>query len=177
VSTEGSGVVVDYEDVRPYALEQQEREQLLAEANECSFVWCGKDGWPLGVTMSFVWRRGRVWLTTSAQRQRVRAIRRDPRVSVIVSSSGLLGGPGRTATIKGRAVLHDDRQALEWMLPELARAVFPDLPVRQQRFVALLDSPNRVVIEVVPEGWVTHDVSKLARAASASRRQSNSPAD
>ena len=38
--------------------------------------------------MNYVFRDGRFWLTASSQRARVPAVRRDPRVSIVVSSLG-----------------------------------------------------------------------------------------
>ena len=48
--------------------------------------------------------------------------------------------------------------------------MFPDNEVRQERFVALLDSPGRVIFEVTPVASITHDVTKLAKSASRARR-------
>ncbi len=156
-------MVADYEDISAFGLDAAEQAHLLAAQNECTFVWSTQEGWPVGVTMSYLWRRERLWLTTVAQRKRVKAVRRDPRVSVIVSSAGLGEGPGRTITLKGRCAIRQDRPTIAWMLPELARAVFPDQARRQERFVARLDSPNRVVLEVTPEVRFSHDVRKLGR--------------
>ena len=164
------GEVHHYEEVAAYVLDESEERDLLSRQNECSFVWATRDGWPVGVTMSYVWHDGRVWLTTSSQRKRVTAVRRDPRVSVIVSSAGTDLGPGKTVTLKGRCTVHDDDTVRAWFLPALARAVFPDQPHRQEKFVRLLDSPRRVVLEVVPEGRITHDVGKLGRAVRAARQ-------
>jgi general stress protein 26 len=161
--------VHDYEDVTAYGLDDAEERDLLVRQNECTFVWATRDGWPVGVTMSYVWHDGRVWLTTSSQRKRVAAVRRDQRVSVIVSSTGTDLGPGRTVTLKGRCTVHDERDVIDWFLPALAQAVFPDQPGRQEKFARLLDSPRRVVLEVVPEGRITHDVGKLSQAVRATR--------
>jgi len=158
--------VPDYEDVRQFTLDQERRRELLRAQNECSFVWSTREGWPVGVTMSFLWRDGRIWLTSSSQRKRVAAVRRDDRVSVIVSSAGTSLGPGKTVTIKGRCVVHDDDATKRWFLPALAAAVFPDHERRRDSFARLLDSPRRVVLEVVPTAEISHDVDRLAEASS-----------
>jgi hypothetical protein len=163
-------VTTNYEDVRAFTLDDDEQDNLLRTQNECSFVWSTRDGWPVGVVMSYVWRDGKVWLTSSVQRKRVKAVARDPRVSVIVSGAGTPIGPGKTVTLKGRCVIHDDEATARWFYPELARAIFPDNEVRQERFIDLLDSPGRVVFEVTPVATITHDVEKLARSASRARR-------
>ena len=101
-------MTTNYEDVRAFTLDESDQETLLRTQNECSFVWSTRDGWPVGVTMSYVWRESKVWLTSSIQRKRVKAVAHDPRVSIIVSGAGTSLGPGKTVTLKGRCVIHDD---------------------------------------------------------------------
>ena len=69
----------NYEDVTVYGLDDDVEEQLLLAHNECTFIWSNKEGWPVGVIMSYIWRNGRFWLTASSQRARIAAVRRDPR--------------------------------------------------------------------------------------------------
>jgi general stress protein 26 len=151
----------NYEDVTVYALEDPILEQILTKQNECSFLWGTRDHWPMGVIMNYVWHEGKFWLTATSQRARIHAIRRDPRVSIVVSSSGLDIGPGRSITIKGRVEIHDDAETKAWFYPSLAKHIFPDSDDLQQTFVKNLDSDRRVVLEVVPEKWITFDATKM----------------
>ena len=151
----------NYEDVKSYTLDDDVLERLLREQTELNFMWGTRDHWPVGVFMSFVWRDGRFWLTSSTQRARMRAIERDPRVSVAVSSVGTSLGRQRSATAKGRVYIHDDEETKAWFYPALAKRVMPNIPPIQRAFVSLLDSENRVVLEVVPEKWITFDVGKM----------------
>jgi nitroimidazol reductase NimA-like FMN-containing flavoprotein (pyridoxamine 5'-phosphate oxidase superfamily) len=151
----------NYEDVRSYNLNGDVLERLLDEQTELNFMWGTKDHWPVGVFMSFVWRDGRFWLTMTTQRARMRAIERDPRVSVAVSSVGTSLGRQKSATAKGRVRIHDDQETKAWFYPALAKRVMPDIAAVQRAFVSLLDSERRVVLEVVPEKWITFDVSKM----------------
>lgn len=151
----------NYEDVRSYNLDDDILELLLEEQTELNFMWGTKDHWPVGVFMSFVWQDGRFWLTVTTQRARVRAIERDPRVSVAVSSVGTSLGRQKSATAKGRVIIHDDDETKAWFYPALARRLMPNIGAVQRAFVALLDSERRVVLEVVPEKWITFDVSKM----------------
>ena len=61
----------DYEDVTVYTLESEDEERLLKLQNECTFIWANKEGWPVGVIMSYVWAKGCFWVTLSSQRARV----------------------------------------------------------------------------------------------------------
>lgn len=151
----------DFEDVRSYNLDDDVLERLLQEQTELNFMWGTKDHWPVGVFMSFVWRNGSFWLTATTQRARIRAIKRDPHVSVAVSSVGTSLGRQKSATAKGRVIIHDDDETRAWYYPALAKRVMPGIPAVQRAFVEQLDSENRVVLEVVPEKWITFDVSKM----------------
>jgi nitroimidazol reductase NimA-like FMN-containing flavoprotein (pyridoxamine 5'-phosphate oxidase superfamily) len=99
-----------YEDLTAFALSDAEREELLQAQSECGFCWATRDGWPIGVIMAYVWRDGRFWLTATNERKRIRAIERDPRCSIIVSSAGSPVGGARTVTAKGRCTIHADRE-------------------------------------------------------------------
>src|SRR5258705_5984559 len=92
---------MDYEKVGDFVLSDERRELLLRTQRECTFGWASTTGQPVGVTMAFLWRAGAFWLATTAQRKRTRAIRRDDRVSIVVSSSGTELGAGKTVTYLG----------------------------------------------------------------------------
>ena len=81
----------DYEQVSVYALDDAQREELLRSHAECTFNWSTRDGWPMGVIMSYLWKDGRFWLTAGAHRHRIEAVRRDPRVKGVLSTKGVLG--------------------------------------------------------------------------------------
>lgn len=161
----------DYEDVRAFTLDDERLAELLKAQNECSFVWSTKDGWPVGVIMSFVWHDGRVWLTSSRQRKRITAVTRDDRVTIIVSGLGSSIGAGKTVTLKGHCRVRDDDATKAWFYPALAAAVFPGVERRQQSFTRFLDSPGRVILEVTPVAQISHDMDKLSAAASAALRK------
>ena len=84
----GTSSEAHYEDVSARGLEAADEEAMLAAQTECTFIWANREGWPVGVIMSFIWRRGRFWLTASGQRARIAAVRRDPRVCIVVTSAG-----------------------------------------------------------------------------------------
>jgi hypothetical protein len=159
----------DYEDVTAYDLDPDDEERLLLAHNECTFVWANKEGWPVGVIMSYVWRRGGFWLTASSQRARISAVRRDPRVCVVVTSTGSPIPRNKAITWKGRCTVHEDAETKAWFYPELARALQPD-EARAAQFVRYLDSPRRVVLEVTPTQRIGYDGAKMARATASWRR-------
>ena len=157
----------NYEDVTVYGLDDERERQLLTIQNECTFMWTNREGWPVGVTMSYVWRDGRFWLTASGQRARIRALRRDDRAAVCVTSKGTDLGANLTVTYKGRVTLHEDAETKAWFYPALAEALHPDDEDWQRHFRRFLDSPRRVVLELAPVGRIGFDGHKMRAATRA----------
>ena len=152
----------DYEAVSVYNLDPEDMEELLSNGRECTFNWSTREGWPMGVIMSFLWKDGRFWLTAGAHRHRISAVRRDPRVSIVVNSTGSHMGGGKSVTAKGRCVVHEDRETKDWFYPAFSRHLHPTDEQAAAGFQAFLDSPIRIVLEVTPEKWITYDGVKMA---------------
>ncbi len=154
----------NYEDVTVYDLDANVEEQLLLAHNECTFIWANREGWPVGVIMSYVWRDGRFWLTASSQRARISAVRRDPRVCIVVTSTGSPMPRNKAITWKGTCTVRDDAETKAWFYPELAAALSPGDEAGQAALVSFLDSPRRVILEVSPTQRIGYDGSKMAKA-------------
>lgn len=149
----------DLEALRGTHLDTADQHELLSRQTECGFVFTGEQGWPSGVVMSYVVADGRFWLTSVEGRAQVDALAEDPRVSIVVSSAGS-GLPGRRMlSVRGVATVHRDEDTLSWFLGEFTSRLQPGDPVSWRR---LLDSPNRVVVEVRPvKVAVSHDQRKI----------------
>jgi len=168
-SRRAKGAVVseakDYEDVTIYGLDDDVEAELLDVAPECTFMWSTQAGWPIGVVMNFVWKDGRFWLTAADQRKRIAAVRRDDRVAVCVNGYGTNVG-ARTVTYAGRCTIRDDRETKDWFYEALARKLMGDT-AQARGFVRFLDSPRRVILEVVPERRIGFDGHKMMGATMA----------
>lgn len=160
--------IEDYEDVTSYTLDESTEADLLRAQNELTFIWSNKEGWPVGVIMSYVFRDGKFWCTASSQRKRVAAVRRDPRVCVVVTSKGTSVEGSRAVAYKGMCMLRDDAETKEWFYPALSAAIHPDDPNRARRFTKFLDSPRRVIFEITPEQRIGYDGTKMRAATNAS---------
>ena len=159
------GKATDHEVVSIYRHSDEQIDALLTKAPECVLMWGTKDGWPVGVVHSFVWREGKLWITFAAHRHRASAIRRDPRVSVTVSgrTSDDPDCPLGALTVKGRATFEDDAETKKRFYRWLAKKQSPDSKAGEDDFYDLLDSPLRLVISIVPEKWISFDADKSAR--------------
>jgi general stress protein 26 len=154
----------DYEDVSVYTLDDDDEAELLATQRECTFMWATREGWPVGVIMSYVFHDGKFWLTCTSHRARVAAVRRDPRVSVCISSGGSGIRRARTVTYKGRCEIHDDDATKAWFYPALSAAIHPTDEKLQGYFTKFLDSPGRLIFEVTPSLRIGFDGAKMSKA-------------
>lgn len=151
--------VENIEDLRGTGLAAADLAELYALATECTVAYHSRTGWPGGVRMSYLRRDGRFWLTAVAGRDHVESLRADPRLTLVVDNSGT-GLPGRRmVAVQATATLHTDRGVKDWFYPAFAARLQVADPAA---FVRLLDSPRRVVLEVVPAGrQVSHDSRRI----------------
>ena len=99
-------------------------------------------------------------MTCAESRARVSAIKRFPRASVCITSSGTRLGTGKTITYKGDCIIHKDRETLDWFYPAFAS----DRRSTQEgvdAYIQHLDSPDRVVIEFIPDWRLSFDSEAL----------------
>jgi general stress protein 26 len=158
------------EDLRSFGLDPDQEDRLLREQTECTICWTTRDGSPMAVIMTYHFHRNRFWLSCSTFRKRVAAIRRDPRVVIVVSSAGTDLPSMQTVTYKGRATLHETDDVKQWFYRIQAERVVGQYGESEvAAYISRLDTPNRVIIEVEPGTRVSFDAAK-AFAASADPR-------
>ena len=145
----------DHEVVSIYPFSEEEVDAMMQNALEAVLMWTTKDGWPVGVTHTFLWHDGKLWLTFANHRHRAAAIRRDNRVSVNVSSASYPdtadeGLPSGAVTFKGTGEFFDDDETKSWFYRTLADKIGQGNPEVAESFYQLLDSPLRTILAVTP---------------------------
>lgn len=168
----GSGYVADYEDVSVFVLSDDSERTLVDTQTECTFMWTTASGDPVGVIMNHLYHDGRFWLTCTRRRKRVPAIEARPRVAVAISSRGTDIGRSQSITYKGRAIVHEDDATKAWFYPALAAKVRPGDETKQRAFADHLDSPGRVVIEIVPDTRIGFDAENMFKGSPAGQTTS-----
>lgn len=161
-----------YDDVSSYTLDPVDEGRLVAEQNECTFMWSNQEGWPVGVIMSYVFKDGCFWLSVSDLRVRVRAVQRDPRVSISITSKGTSIKGAQAVTYKGTCEVLADSETIGWFLPALGERLRPGDPEALAEFVRLNDTSHRRVLKVTPTQTIGFDGKKMGAATLAARRLS-----
>ena len=154
----------NYDDVSGYTLDDADIQALIQAQNECTFMWSTKEGWPVGVIMSYVYENGCFWLSVSSTRVRVQAVERDPRASLSITSKGSELPAGLSLTYKGTCVVHGDQDTVDWFLPALAKRLRPNNAEAQRVFVELNNTPKRRVIQFTPTKTIGFDGRKMGQA-------------
>ncbi len=151
----------DFEDVSAFVLSSERELTLFEKQTECVFMWTTKDGDAVGVIMNYAYHDGKFWLTGSGQRKRFAALARRPRAAVAMTSRGTDIGISQSVTYKGPVVLHEDDETKAWFYPALAARVRPKSAEKQAAFAKFLDSPRRIVIELIPEARIGFDAENM----------------
>jgi ribosomal protein L24E len=148
------------EDLASCALTPEREQELLDAQRECVFSWTNKKGEAVGVIVSYLNADGKIWMTCAEKRARVAAIRRFPRASVCITSTGTKLGTGKTITYKGDCVVHKGRDVLDWFFPAFAGDRRKE-PEGVEAYIEHLNSPGRVVIEFIPDWTLSFDSQTL----------------
>lgn len=160
-----------YDDVSIYELTPAREKELLEKQIEAVFMWGNRDGHPIGVIMNYIFHDGKIWLTATSQRARIKAIKRDPRVSVTVSSMGTDMGAGKTVTYKGTVVIHEDQATKDWFYPAMAELLNGYPATSVEAGIEMLDTPLRVILELVPEKAIKFDGDRVAAMSQAAAQE------
>ena len=155
-----------YRDLTGYGLDRNREEELLRRQKECTFMWTNKSGEPVGVIMTFLAAKGKIWLAVTEQRARVAAVRRDPRTCIAISSAGLPDwGTGKTVTYKGTTKVHahDSPVVAGWLFHDyVAKLNGEGNHERIDFMTSVLDIPERVVFEFTPGKRISYDGDRMA---------------
>ncbi|MEZ5218771.1 MAG: pyridoxamine 5'-phosphate oxidase family protein [Ilumatobacteraceae bacterium] len=157
----------DFEDVTVFGLSDDREAELVSKQTECVFMWTNSDGDAVGVVMNYVFHEGSFWLTGSGQRKRFAALAKRPRASIAITSRGTDIGTSMSLTYKGDVKLTEDDDTKAWFYPALAARVRPDNVEQQRAFADFLDSPRRIIIELIPEKRIGFDSANMFKGTGA----------
>jgi hypothetical protein len=160
----------NYDDVKQYRLDPKREQELINCAGECVFIWANREGHPIGVITAYVPVNGKIWMTATRERVRIKAIARDGRSSCVFTSKGTPMGGGKTVTYKGHTIIHDDQKTKTWFYQLLAMGMAGakddgnafSKNLDPELFVKFLDTPERVVLEFTSEMSIPFDGDKMA---------------
>ncbi len=140
-------------------------ELLLHRQNECTLSWIKQNNTPASAIVSFVYLENKLWMTALEGSRRVKAIRRNPNVSVVISGKGCEVGHSRCVSIQGRCEVFSDKQARDQFFPGFAKAVLPNSEKGAAMMSQVMNSPENLVLVVTPEKTIPYDAHESMERA------------
>ena len=133
------------------------KEQILASQNECTLIWNTQDGNSTGTMITFVWYKQRIWMSTHEDMARIRAIRRNPNTTVVVTSSGTEFGKDRSITFRGQCRIHKGSAVNDEFIPAFVGKLSPRTEKSAKELSDLLGDAGNCVLEFIPEKEIRYD--------------------
>jgi hypothetical protein len=84
---------------------------------------------------------------------------------IVVSGMGNEVGPERSVSIKTRVTFHDDRATKDWFYPAMAEIISPYPAPDVESAILHLDTPLRVIIQLIPDKVIKFDGDKIAQSS------------
>jgi PPOX class probable F420-dependent enzyme len=144
---------------RGVALTDRKLERFLAEPRSASLAYSRRDGSPFVVPVWFRWRDGEVLIGTGAADPKVAAIRRNPRVTVLVHDDR---APYRAAIIDGDASIEvlgpDDSDPTDGIAVHYLGRIGGEVYKEQMAESGAFDN-GRAIIRIRPNVIRTNDGS------------------
>lgn len=137
------------EDLDPFRMTPEETAEVIREAAGCMVTWSRRDGHPAGAYVQSVVLDGKIYVTSTSDRGKNIAWRRDPRTAAVFEVP-LKGG----VTVIGRVEFDEDPALRRRVLDAMADGIGVQGELRE-RYLSHLDTPSREVMRIVPEKYVT----------------------
>ncbi|MFK7898408.1 MAG: pyridoxamine 5'-phosphate oxidase family protein [Myxococcota bacterium] len=142
-------------------------QRLLTEQSECTLSWLTREGLPASTIVSFTLLEGRIAMTALEHAARVKAIRRNPHVAIVVSGSGSPVGHSRCVSIQGECEILNDQATRDRFFPLFSAAVLPGSRKGAEMMAKSMNTPENCVLLVTPRKWIPYDAQAgLERANS-----------
>ena len=129
------------------------------EDKTCVLIRTRKDGHPIGAVVGYGVQDGEIYLVTDLYRAAHSALRRDPRCSAVFDD------PQRgSVTVIARAELIDDLDFIRqffWDRSALSAQLRTGGQMTAEEFFNMSFTPNRRLIHIIPEKYITIDLTKL----------------
>ena len=144
-----------WEDLAGFSMSRADAFAVIAQAPGAAVTWARRDGHTLAVWVSHALLDGELFVTTTDNRPKTRAWRRDGRTSAVFGVPGL-----GTVTVVGRVVLSDDPGLRRRFLVALAEKLGIAVDKRES-WIGHMDSDGRLTGHVEVEKLITFDERKL----------------
>jgi hypothetical protein len=146
------------ENLALFKLTDDETWQVIREAGGGTVIWARRDGHPTGAYVQIVVMDGQIYTTSTDDRGKNKAWRRDPRTAWVFDVPGKGG-----VTAIGRVVFEEDPALKMRVYNTMADAVNMKGEARE-RFIGHINTRGREVMRLAVEKFVTLHTGKVGVA-------------
>lgn len=126
---------------------------------KCVVAWVTKDYKPVVCEMSYAVLDGQIVLTSTTNRDKVKALRRNPAISLCFTMPGL-----KQVTVRGHVEISDDpARVRQWAEATVARMPGPLSAAEREREIQRYLSPDRLTFTVIVEKMLNFDGEQMFR--------------
>ncbi len=151
-------------EIAPYALPEEEIERIVSTSSHAVVSWVTKANEPVQAVMLYVVVDGLITVTSTTNRAKYHAWRRNPAASFCIWDPDEIG---RQVTLRGRVEIRQDDELLrrytEGFLTR-ARGGRPPSPERLEAELATFAAPDRHMMQLHVERTISHDLPALLAA-------------
>jgi hypothetical protein len=146
------------ENLALFKLSDEQTMQVIKEAGGGTVTWLRRDGHPAGAYVQIVVVDGQLYTTSTDDRGKNKAWRRDPRTAWVFDVAGKGG-----VTAIGRVQFVEDPAAKMRVFNAMADAVHMT-GANRERFIGHINTRGREVMRLVAEKYITLDTAKVGVA-------------
>lgn len=144
----------------PYTLSDEDAWHIIHTPPwKCVVAWVTKDCRPVACEMSYAILDGQIVLTSATNRDKVKALRRNPAISLCFSTPGL-----KQVTVRGHVEISDDpARVRRWAEATVALMAGPLSAAAREREIQRYLSPDRLTLTVIVEKILSFDGARMFR--------------
>jgi general stress protein 26 len=149
-------------DIRPFTLSDEEAWQLITSPPwRCVIAWVTRENHPVIAPMAYQVLDGKIMLTTTKNRDKVKALRRNPAISVCFQNAE----GTKHVTVRGYVEFSEDPELVRRWITSFVESYGRDLSWEEKQLeIARYGSPDRLILIVHVEKMRTFDREKMIRA-------------
>ncbi len=154
-------------EIAPFTLDDEAAEALIGKATHAVVSWVTKDNQPVSAVMLYVIVDGKITVTSTTNRAKYHAWRRNPAASFCIWDPKTIG---RQVTLRGRIEIMQDADLLakftDGFLTRAAGGKAPS-PARLAEEIAKFDAPDRHMMQLQVDKVLSHDLHRLMEVEAA----------
>jgi hypothetical protein len=151
-------------NISPFTLDDAKVDEIIGTATHAVVSWVTKDNKPVSAVMLYLLIDGVITITSTTNRAKYHAWRRNPAASFCIWEPGNMG---RQVTLRGHVEISKDAELLRRFTEEFLTRNGDGEPPSAERLateIEKFDAPDRHMMQLHIDKVLTHDLFQLFQA-------------